>query len=53
MALSFWSPPYHVGKDYEAGQSFEDWRGLLADTIRLHFDAVKPGGLMVINRLRS
>ena len=23
--LSFWSPPYHVGKKYEVGQSFEDW----------------------------
>jgi DNA modification methylase len=49
VALSFWSPPYHVGKDYEADQSFDEWKALLRDTIRLHFDAMKPGGFVVIN----
>lgn len=25
VALSFWSPPYHVGKKYEENQSYEEW----------------------------
>lgn len=49
VALSFWSPPYFVGKSYEVGMSFEQWRALLSTTMRLHFPAVKPGGFLVIN----
>lgn len=30
IALSIWSPPYFVGKEYEADLSFEDWQNLLA-----------------------
>ncbi len=37
IALSVWSPPYFVGKEYEAYLSFEDWQRLLAEVIRLHF----------------
>lgn len=29
IALSVWSPPYHVGKNYEKGQSFDEWKALL------------------------
>ncbi|HEV2234556.1 MAG TPA: site-specific DNA-methyltransferase [Terriglobia bacterium] len=49
VALSVWSPPYFVGKNYEAGVSFEQWQELLKDVIALHFPIVKPGGFLVIN----
>lgn len=49
IALSVWSPPYFVGKDYEAHLSFEDWQDLLETVIRLHFPIIKPGGFLVIN----
>lgn len=37
VALSFWSPPYHVGKEYEENQSYEEWARLLEEVIALHF----------------
>lgn len=49
VACSVWSPPYHLGKKYEAGQTFEQWQTLLRDTIAAHFDALKPGGFLVVN----
>jgi len=49
IALSVWSPPYFVGKEYEAHLSFEDWQDLLKTLIRLHFPIIKPGGFLVIN----
>lgn len=49
IALSVWSPPYFVGKEYEAHLTFEDWQELLRTVIRLHFPIVKPGGFLVIN----
>ena len=49
VALSFWSPPYFVGKSYERGLTFRQWQSLLAETIALHHDALRPGGFMVIN----
>lgn len=49
IALSVWSPPYFVGKEYEAYLSFEDWQDLLATVIRLHFPIIQPGGFLVIN----
>lgn len=49
IALSVWSPPYFVGKDYEAHLSFEDWQDLLETVIRLHFPIIKPGGFLVVN----
>ena len=49
IALSIWSPPYFVGKEYEADLSFEDWQHLLATVIALHFPIIKPGGFLVIN----
>jgi len=49
IALSIWSPPYHVGKDYEKGMSFQEWRSLLKEVIALHFPIVKPGGFIAIN----
>lgn len=49
IALSFWSPPYFVGKSYERDLSFRDWQNLLKDVIAAHFAAIKPGGFLVIN----
>ena len=49
VALSVWSPPYFVGKSYEASWSFGEWQSLLAETIRAHFTALKPGAFLAIN----
>lgn len=49
IALSVWSPPYFVGKEYEAHLSFEDWQDLLETVIYLHFPIIEPGGFLVIN----
>ncbi len=49
VALSFWSPPYFVGKDYEKNETYESWQTTLRNVIKLHFDVLKPGGFMVIN----
>ncbi len=49
IALSVWSPPYFVGKEYEAHLTFDDWQNLLANVIKLHFPIIKPGGFLVIN----
>ena len=49
VALSFWSPPYFVGKSYEKALSFQGWQDLLCEVIRLHFPIIKPGGFLVIN----
>ena len=47
--LSFWSPPYYVGKSYERDLSFEDWGRLLSEVIRAHGRILKPGGFMAVN----
>ena len=47
--LSVWSPPYHVGKAYEAHLDFEAWQSLLRTVIAEHYGALKPGGFLVIN----
>ncbi len=47
--LSFWSPPYYVGKSYERDLSFEDWQALIQDVIEAHARLIKPGGFLVIN----
>jgi len=49
VALSVWSPPYYVGKEYEKDYSYESWLQMLRDVIRLHFSIVKPGGFLVVN----
>lgn len=49
IALSFWSPPYFVGKSYEKALSFDDWKSLLREVVALHFPVVKPGGFLAIN----
>lgn len=49
IAVSVWSPPYHVGKKYEADQSYEEWLAMLSEVIKLHFPVLKPGGFLAIN----
>lgn len=49
IALSFWSPPYFLEKDYEKGATYESWQNLLKNIISLHFNVLKPGGFLVIN----
>ena len=48
-ALSFWSPPYFVGKSYEAHLGFDEWAALLAETIGTHWPVIKPGGFLAVN----
>lgn len=49
IALSVWSPPYHVGKSYERDQSFAEWKALLRRTLQSHAHVIKPGGFVAIN----
>lgn len=49
IALSFWSPPYFVGKQYEKNATFDSWQKLLKETIEGHLKALKEGGFLVIN----
>ena len=49
VALSFWSPPYFVGKEYEKDVTFEDWQKMLKEVIERHVEVLIPGGFMVIN----
>ncbi len=49
VALSFWSPPYYVGKSYEAGLDFAAWSDLLRETIAGHFAVIAPGGFLGVN----
>ena len=49
VGLSFWSPPYFVGKSYERDMTFEEWQELIRETIALHFDVLKSGGFLAIN----
>jgi site-specific DNA-methyltransferase (adenine-specific) len=49
VALSVWSPPYHVGKKYEEHMTFGDWQRLLRDTIQAHCRVLVKGGFLVVN----
>lgn len=49
IAVSIWSPPYHVGKNYESGQTYDEWLSMLSDVIKAHFHVLKPGGFLAIN----
>lgn len=49
VSLSIWSPPYHVGKDYERDMSFIEWKNLLRRVIEAHAVIIKPGGFLVVN----
>ena len=47
--LSFWSPPYFVGKSYEKHLSFEDWQALIFEIVHLHKRIIRPGGFVAVN----
>ena len=47
--LSFWSPPYYVGKSYERHLSFDGWCSLLREVIHCHTRIIKPGGFLAVN----
>ena len=49
VALSFWSPPYFVGKEYEKHETYESWQALLDAVIAEHSRILRPGGFLVIN----
>lgn len=49
VGLSFWSPPYFVGKNYEKDATYESWQTLLKEVIQHHSVILKPGGFLVIN----
>lgn len=49
IACSVWSPPYHLGKDYEKDISYEEWVNLLREVIELHYAILKSGGFLVVN----
>lgn len=49
IAISIWSPPYHVGKKYESGQSYDEWIEMLRNVIKAHYRVLKPGGFLAIN----
>ena len=47
--LSFWSPPYYVGKSYEVDMSFDDWQELIRDVVHCHSRVICPGGFVAVN----
>lgn len=49
VALSVWSPPYHVGKNYERDMSFFEWKALLRRAVQAHAVVLKPGGFLAVN----
>ena len=49
VSISFWSPPYFVGKEYETNETYDTWQEMLRQVIALHSVVLKPGGFMVIN----
>jgi DNA modification methylase len=49
ISLSFWSPPYFVGKEYEKDETFDSWQNMLQKVIHCHSTVLKPGGFLVIN----
>lgn len=49
VALSFWSPPYFVGKEYEKEETYAGWQSLLKSVIHGHSAALKSGGFMIVN----
>lgn len=49
VAVSFWSPPYFVGKEYERDETYASWQSMLRQVIHLHANVLKPGGFMIIN----
>lgn len=49
VALMVTSPPYHVGKDYDADTSFEEYLDLLEAVFGETYRKLQPGGRAVVN----
>ena len=49
VALMVTSPPYHVGKDYDSGGTFEDYVKLLRTVFAETYRVLIPGGRAVVN----
>jgi site-specific DNA-methyltransferase (adenine-specific) len=49
VALMVTSPPYHVGKEYDADTSFDEFLSLLRGVLRETRRVLEPGGRMVVN----
>ncbi len=47
--LSFWSPPYCVGKSYEKHLSFPGWRNLVREVVHQHKRILRVGGFLAVN----
>ncbi len=49
VALMITSPPYHVGKDYDADTTFPEYLDLLARVFTETYRVLEPGGRAVVN----
>lgn len=49
VALMVTSPPYHVGKDYDAETSFEEYLDLMEGVFAETYRVLQPGGRAVVN----
>lgn len=49
IALMITSPPYHVGKDYDADTTFNEFLGLLRQVLTETHRVLEPGGRAVVN----
>ena len=49
VALMVTSPPYHVGKEYDAEGSFDEYLGLLRNVFAETHRVLEPGGRAVVN----
>lgn len=49
VALMVTSPPYHVGKDYDAETSFEEYLDLMEAVFAETYRVLQPGGRAVVN----
>ena len=49
VTCSIWSPPYHLNKEYEKDQTYDEWQLMLKEVILAHFPILKNGGFMIVN----
>lgn len=49
VALMVTSPPYHVGKEYDSEDSFDDYLALLERVFTETYRVLEPGGRAVVN----